>query len=201
MEYNYHSHDTRLTNFNAELHALVYDELAFVKSDVARVKSIVSESMRLVESSFFNVQNETNEHFDILNSEYVSGNNIFAGNYNHADKSVEQDEDKVSKVNTFKKEVDDRHQQINSQLSDAIMALQSEDIVGQLSDRIADHVADIRKAVDILSQIQTVPLQDIERYFLDAHKEVGDLKKKLSRDSSRKIVSQENMDDGDIDLF
>ncbi len=94
------------------------------------------------------------------------------------------------------------YQLIQRNIDDIRRALQFEDIVSQISERVAQHIGDIRFTVDILSKLCESELSDTFDEDLEMMKsELTGIRKKLSNISAKKIVAQHNMDEGDIDLF
>lgn len=91
---------------------------------------------------------------------------------------------------------------VTNNISDIVRALQFEDIVCQMSERIASHIGDIRLLVEQLSHLYENELStNFEEELQEARKKMDVIKEKLSRESAKVIVSQQNMDEGDIELF
>jgi hypothetical protein len=91
---------------------------------------------------------------------------------------------------------------IQENIMDIMRALQFEDIVSQVSERVAQHVGDIRVSVDILSHLPDSELStsfDSELKTMRAR--LDEMREKLAKVSAKQIASQQNMDEGDIDLF
>ncbi|MBX2809462.1 MAG: hypothetical protein KTR20_12625 [Cellvibrionaceae bacterium] len=179
-----------------ELHTLVNEELALVQNDVVRVKAIMVESMKLLENSFFAIQHKTNEQRTLVDSYF---NDPLAPAVSPVSPDVEVN--MVASDIDLQKILSLKHEAIHQHLNKAMRALQSDDIVGQLSDRIASHVGDIRQAVDILSGIYDAGPAGVNHSIALIEKELTVLKERLTRDSARHIVAQENLDEGEIDLF
>ncbi len=94
------------------------------------------------------------------------------------------------------------YQIIQQNIDDILRALQFEDIVSQISERVAQHIGDIRFTVDILSKLCESEFSETFDEDLEVMKsELTGIRKKLSNISAKKIVAQHNMDEGDIELF
>jgi hypothetical protein len=93
-------------------------------------------------------------------------------------------------------------QKIQQDVMSIMRALQFEDIVSQISERVAQHVGDISVSVDILSHL---PDSELSSSFDEELKlmrsKLTNIRKKLASVSAKQIANQQNMDEGDVDLF
>lgn len=91
---------------------------------------------------------------------------------------------------------------IQNEFQEVTRALQFEDIVSQISERVAQHVGDIRLTVDLLSHLHDSEFSSTFDQDLDSIKEkLSEVKCKLSSSSAKEIANQKNMDEGDVELF
>lgn len=201
-----------LKSFSVELQSLVGKELALVQDDVMRVREIVGDSIGMLQDSTHNINHNmhaqkkyfedclrklnSNEKTNIINiNSAVVG--LEAGKVNVVDahKAVGGKVSALDSIKTFENE-----NKVN--IDNMILALQFEDIVSQISERVAQHVGDIRSTVDILSSLCESELSTTFDADLDNMKsEYMKIKQKLLEVSSKNLAAQKNMSEGDIDLF
>ncbi|MGH1486673.1 MAG: hypothetical protein ACRBCI_10675 [Cellvibrionaceae bacterium] len=139
------------------------------------------------------------EHVSVLTAAIEDINQLEAINsddFNAADtlKGTKEDQNEAKVV--------DPAIEIQSEMMDIMRALQFEDIVGQISERVAQHISDIRFTVDLLSHLHDSEFSDSFEEDVEIMKDkLVEIKRKLSSASAKKIAAQKNMDEGDIDLF
>lgn len=185
----------KLKSFSVELQTLINKELILVQDDVVRTKKIIGDSIGILQSSVqeindnMQVQREYLDSLICASSDRVAISDELSGKPQC--KGVKSDLSIDTIVNKNKNNMDNM-----------IIALQFEDIVNQISDRVAQHINDIRSTVDILSKLCESELSntfqdDIEKM----EHEYQEIREKLIKVSSKNLAAQENMKEGEIDLF
>lgn len=199
-----------LKNFSIELQSLVDKELALVQEDVIRIREIVGDSIGILQNSTKSInQNMTlqKEYFDevLKTLEIDKENNVIKINVDNEALGITQQEYQISSNNvvninaTSTLAFENRNRE---DINKMMLALQFEDIVGQVSERVAQHVGDIRSTVDILSKLCESELSETFESDMDNMKlEYSVIKEKLIKVSAKNLAAQKNMDEGDVDLF
>ena len=104
--------------------------------------------------------------------------------------------------NTIIAAVSNRQALIGASAQEIIRALQFEDIVSQISARVAGHIGDIRMAVALLSRLCESELSaNFSDELMQMQQEFVMLRQKLETASAKAVVAQKNMDEGDVELF
>lgn len=184
-----------LKRFSVELQSLINKELALVQDDVIRIRTIVGDSIGILQDSTNNIyqnmdtqkqylENVVEElnidsSFKVKDRQRLDGNNVLSF-------------DSVNALSIKYK----------SDIDNMMLALQFEDIVGQVSERVAQHVGDIRSTVDILSKLCESELSTTFEADMDnMRRECSIIKENLIKVSAKNLAAQKNMDEGDIELF
>ena len=108
----------------------------------------------------------------------------------------------VNKINLSTRElvnkVSDDSQEISGGINDAVRALQFEDIVQQLGGHAALRIEHLRKVSALLGEIsEDIPLDHLQNLI----QQLDVLKESFKSDEIKKIVNQESMGHGEIELF
>lgn len=191
----------KLKAFSHKLQSLVNNELALVKDDVVRTRNIMSDSISILQASSLSIHATViSQNNELKAFEQIEG---YAINQAQANGNIElmnghQQLQQSQKI----KSLTDNNNVMKVNAEQIIQALQFEDIVNQISERVGLHIDDIQLSTNILSNLSNTELSSTFDSDLDSmNKEYELVKEKLSNISSKKIAAQESMDEGDIDLF
>jgi len=191
-----------LKKFSKELQILIDSELALVQEDVLRTRNIVSDSINLLQAASLSIQASVILQNDEINSLSVNQGVLQQQKQFNSQAqllSTGSGSDESSKtIDTLIN--NNQSMKLNSEK--IMQALQFEDIVNQISERVALHISDIQLTANILSNLCNSELSST--FEDDLKKMQADyqcVKEKLSNVYSKKIAAQEDMEEGDIDLF
>lgn len=192
----------QLKVFSVDLQVLINKELALVQEDVIRTRQIVSESISMLQNSNLEISNNINTQQKFLESlQSLQGAAQENNNKNINDVSSNINsilELAFSNVKSVEKSLLEN----KDSLDNMMIALQFEDIVSQISERVAQHVGDIRATVNILSRLCESEFSTTFQDDIDNMKsEYQLMKEKMVKISSKNLAAQKNMDEGDIELF
>ncbi len=194
----------QLKKFSIDLQSLINKELALVQEDIIRTKGIVSDSIGILQKSASDINMNMNLQKQYLESisEMLSadGNDVVASDVGKTFLDIVNTN--ASSDENSERSIEYLNRKNKDSIDNMMLALQFEDIVSQISERVAQHVGDIRMTVDILSRLcesefSTSFQQDLEKMRV----EYASIKDKLLSVSSRNFAEQKNMDEGDIELF
>jgi len=198
----------QLKDFSVELQSLVDKELALVQEDVIRIREIVGDSIGILQNSTKNINQSIisqKKYFDevLKTLEVDSKNNIVRINVKNEKLEPSQKEYKISNNNIVNfNSVPEFENSSKADIDNMMLALQFEDIVSQVSERVAQHVGDIRSTVEILSKLCDSELSETFESDMDAMRlEYSVIKKKLMKVSAKNLAAQKNMGEGDVELF
>lgn len=191
----------KLKSFSHKLQDLIDSELALVQDDVLRTRNIVSDSIDILQAASLSIHSTIilqdsdlralqAANMQSLRQKDASGQ-VSIVNTVDANKSWVDIESIASNTASLKINADRMMQ-----------ALQFDDIVNQISQRVAEHIDDIQRTVNILSHLYDSEMSSTFEKDLDfMQKEYLLVKDKLSHVSAKKIAAQEDMSEGDIDIF
>lgn len=180
----------QLKKFSQELQALVYDELAFIYDDMLRIRRLVGESVDDLQLSFQSIHHMSND-MQSLCAKIES-----LSSPSHPNNQQQSLHDLGQLIASY--DSDD----VKKNISIAIQALQFEDIVGQVTERVAQQISNVRDVVNILSHVHDSEFSQTFEVDLEEKKQLlSDMRQKLSQTTASCIAAQQTMDDGDIDLF
>lgn len=191
----------KLKTFSYDLQQLIDNELALVQEDVLRTRNIVSDSIDLLQAASLSIHATVVLQDGEMRAFATDAGQVAQKSQVNNQMSVAQPETSGSNAVNIKAIVDNNSlMKLNAEK--IMQALQFEDIVNQVSERVAQHIGDIQQTVNILSNLCNSELsstfdEDLQRM----NEEYQSVKEKLVNISSKKIASQEDMSEGDIDLF
>lgn len=164
-----HIHEINDIGIRSQL--LVNEELSLLQEDVTRIKSIINDSIHVIQESFNQLQKNISV-LDIENNRRTEINHSCLGD------------------------------NIHHSMNEIIRALQFEDIVSQIADRSAEHIADIRRMVELFAKLHEYELKEgFNEKVEEINQELSTIKERLTVMSTRTIVAQKDVDEGDITLF
>lgn len=184
-----------LKRFSVELQSLINKELALVQDDVIRIRTIVGDSIGILQDSTNNIYQNMDTQKQYLE------NVVEELNIDSSSKVKDRQRLDGNNVLSFDS-VNALSIKYKSDIDNMMLALQFEDIVGQVSERVAQHVGDIRSTVDILSKLCESELSTTFEADMDnMRRECSIIKENLIKVSAKNLAAQKNMDEGDIELF
>lgn len=180
------SHQINLLSSNLQIDNASTATEKMAVGDISRTSTNLYQTSNDINQQSQLLQKQLSNSFDSLKSalnesQLVVGNNL--------------SETSLCLSGEMKKEIDDNIGKITQ-------ALQFEDIVCQISERVAKHIEDIRYLVKLSTDLHDSELSEDFLEKLDFSKqELERIKQKLATSSTRSIVGQSSMDEGDIELF
>ena len=191
-----------LCEFNTQLQEVIDRETSQVSEDIVRLQKLVSDSTKMLQKSFATISEKTKQQSELMlkftddtgleKSEQanLAGNNMKtqAVELASVDFDNSQLEPAIANVSIIQEEV-----------NSAIMALQFEDIVIQLSAHINRRIDHINSASSIAKTLSHS--KNTGNELKSAIEQLRHLNQSFESERLSKIVRQNSLNEGDIDLF
>lgn len=192
----------KLKTFSYDLQQLIDSELALVQEDVLRTRNIVSDSIDLLQAASLSIHATVVLQDGEVRALAANQTQVTQQNQVNSQISIVDSTSPLDTSATNIKTIVDNNELMKMNSEKMMQALQFEDIVNQVSERVAQHIGDIQLTVNILSNLCNSELSStFEEDIKKMNKEYLTVKEKLNKISSKKIAAQEDMSEGDIDLF
>jgi len=191
----------KLKTFSCDLQRLIESELALVQDDVLRTRNIVSDSTDILQAASLSIHATITSQQSEINTMAIG--HVQASQKNQANSQVslpQVDGSFTGDIGVTK--LNENNTLMRLSADKMLQALQFEDIVNQVSERVAHHIGDIQQTVNILSSLCNSELSiSFDSDLRNMQQDYLSVKEKLNKISAKKIAAQEDMSEGDIDLF